>query len=159
MQRRYHKMKVTTLKENLLKMGYAVSIFDTKEEACAYLTKEIKGTSVGFGGSMTAREMGLAEALAKENEDLTSYIIGTISAGEPLESPMRRIRGCDAKWFSGITYEIRKRVRHEILNTTNEDLLALTGAVRKALDSASVCVIGPEDALKRCGIETIYSIS
>ena len=68
MQRRYHKMKLTTLKENLLKMGYAVSIFDTKEDACAYLAKEIKGTSVGFGGSMTAREMGLAEALAKENE-------------------------------------------------------------------------------------------
>ena len=61
-------MKVTTLKENLLKMGYVVSVFDTKEEACAYLTNEIKGTSVGFGGSMTAREMGLAEALAKENE-------------------------------------------------------------------------------------------
>jgi Zn-dependent M16 (insulinase) family peptidase len=71
---------------------------------------------------------------------------------------MRRIRGCDAKWFSGITYETRKRVRHEILNTTNEDLIGLAEAVRKALDSAAVCVIGPEDALKRCGIETIHSI-
>ena len=61
-------MRVNALKENLLKMGYSVSVFDTKEEATAYLTDEIKGKSVGLGGTMTAREMGLKEALAKENE-------------------------------------------------------------------------------------------
>ena len=61
-------MKVNTLKENLLKMGYAVSVFDTKEEATAYLTAEIKGKTVGLGGTMTAREMGLGEALKAENE-------------------------------------------------------------------------------------------
>jgi len=61
-------MKVTTLKENLLKMGYAVSVFDTKEAATEYLKSEISGKSVGIGGTITAREMGLGEALAKEND-------------------------------------------------------------------------------------------
>jgi len=61
-------MKVNTLKENLLKMGYSVSVFDTKEEATEYMKSEIKGTTVGIGGTMTAREMGLGDALASENE-------------------------------------------------------------------------------------------
>jgi hypothetical protein len=61
-------MKIKTLKENLLKMGYAVSVFDTKEEATAYLKGEIKNTTVGFGGTMTAREMGLGDALSENNE-------------------------------------------------------------------------------------------
>ena len=61
-------MKINTLKENLLKMGYAVSVFNTKEEATAYLKDEIKNTTVGLGGTMTAREMGLGEALAENNE-------------------------------------------------------------------------------------------
>ena len=61
-------MKIATLKENLLKMGYSVSVFDTKEEATSYLKGKINNTTVGFGGSMTAREMGLGDALAENNE-------------------------------------------------------------------------------------------
>lgn len=61
-------MKINTLKENLIKMGYEVSVFDTKEEATAYLKEKIQNTTVGIGGSMTAREMGLGEALAENNE-------------------------------------------------------------------------------------------
>ena len=61
-------MKVNILKENLLKMGYAVSVFDKKEDATVYLTSEIKNTTVGIGGTITAKEMGLGEALAHENE-------------------------------------------------------------------------------------------
>ena len=61
-------MMVNTLKENLIKMGYAVSVFDTKEEATAYMAEKIKGKTVGLGGTITAKEMGLGEALSKENE-------------------------------------------------------------------------------------------
>ena len=61
-------MKINALRENLIRMGYAVSVFDTKEAASAYMSQKIKGTTVGLGGTMTAREMGLGEALSKENE-------------------------------------------------------------------------------------------
>ena len=98
------------------------------------------------------------EALAKENSDLTSYIIGTISAGETLETPSRRIRSADARWFSGITYEARKQLRTEILNTENSDLLELAQYVRQAMDDAVVCVVGAKDALEKCGIETVYTL-
>ncbi len=48
--------------------GYAVTTFATKEDAAAYLNREIDGVSVGFGGSMTLREMGLHESLPTHNE-------------------------------------------------------------------------------------------
>lgn len=61
-------MKIKTLKENLIKMGYEVSVFDKKEDAAEYLKGKIQNTTVGLGGTMTAREMGLGEALAEKNE-------------------------------------------------------------------------------------------
>lgn len=56
------------LKENLEKKGYKVSCFDTAEEAVSYLDGAIDGKSVGFGGSMTLKAIGISEALAKHNE-------------------------------------------------------------------------------------------
>ena len=61
-------MKLNALKENLIKKGYEVSVFDKKEEATEYLKGKIQNTTVGLGGTMTAREMGLGEALAETNE-------------------------------------------------------------------------------------------
>ena len=48
--------------------GYKAVIFSTKEEAADYLNREIDGTSVGVGGSMTIEEMGLYEVLSSHND-------------------------------------------------------------------------------------------
>lgn len=56
------------LKKNFENHGFRTSFFETKEEAAAYLAEKIKNTSVAFGGSMTAEEMKLDEALKKENQ-------------------------------------------------------------------------------------------
>ena len=61
-------MKISLLKENLIKMGYEVSVFDKKEAATEYLKNKIQNTTVGLGGTMTAREMGLGDALKENNE-------------------------------------------------------------------------------------------
>lgn len=61
-------MKINLLKENLVKMGYAVSIFEKKDDARDYLKEKIQNTTVGFGGTITAKEMGLGEALSESNE-------------------------------------------------------------------------------------------
>ena len=58
----------TNVKKNLEARGFAVTAFATKEEAAAYLNGAIDGVSVGIGGSMTVREMGLHEKLAAHNE-------------------------------------------------------------------------------------------
>ena len=57
----------TKVAENLKNLGYQVTLFDTKEQAADYLCDQIKDTTVGFGGSMTLREMGLYDRLAETN--------------------------------------------------------------------------------------------
>ena len=55
------------VKENLVALGYAVSVFDNKEDAARYLDSKIDGKSVGFGGSVTVSEMGLYDRLGAHN--------------------------------------------------------------------------------------------
>ena len=60
-------MAFETLKQRLEENGFAVSVFATGQEAAAYLNREIDGTTVGMGGSMTVAELGLRESLAAHN--------------------------------------------------------------------------------------------
>lgn len=61
-------MNFEKTKENLLKNGFLVSTFETKEQASDYLNKEIDSVTVGFGGSMTLNEMGIIDSLSAHNE-------------------------------------------------------------------------------------------
>ena len=61
-------MVFDTVKKNLEARGFSVKIFSTGAEAAAYLDGAIDGTSVGFGGSLTAKELGLYDKLAAHNE-------------------------------------------------------------------------------------------
>ncbi len=56
-------MDFSAIKDNMIKLGYDVKVFPTKEEAATYITESVKGKSVGFGGSVTLTEMGLYEKL------------------------------------------------------------------------------------------------
>lgn len=53
--------------ESLKKKGYEVSWFETKEEATAYLEKTLVNSTIGFGDSLTFTQMGLYDALRKNN--------------------------------------------------------------------------------------------
>ena len=63
-------MDFSEIKGNLEKLGYKVSTFANKEEAMDYIDREVDGTTVGIGGSMTAHEIGLYERLITHNEVL-----------------------------------------------------------------------------------------
>ena len=67
-------MAFETLKQRLEENGFAVSVFATGQEAAAYLNGAIDGVTVGCGGSMTLKELGLYESLAAHN---TLYYHGT----------------------------------------------------------------------------------
>ena len=60
-------MAFENLKKKLEENGYTVSVFATGEEAAAYLNRVIDGKTVGCGGSMTLKEMGLYDSLAAHN--------------------------------------------------------------------------------------------
>ena len=61
-------MVFTLVKAELEQRGFTVSEFATAKEAADYLDGAIDGKTVGFGGSMTLTEMGLAEKLGAHNE-------------------------------------------------------------------------------------------
>lgn len=60
-------LDLETLKANLIAKGYEVSCFDTAADAASYLDAQIDQKSVGFGGSMTLKQMGLYERLRTHN--------------------------------------------------------------------------------------------
>lgn len=62
------------LKRRLEKNRFAVSCFPGREEAARHLEKAIVGETVGFGGSVTLREMGLYERLAPNNTMLWHWV-------------------------------------------------------------------------------------
>ncbi len=63
-------MDFTALKAALEKRGYRVSVFQTGAEAAGYLNDEIDGQVVGFGGSMTLRDLQLYDLLLTHNSVL-----------------------------------------------------------------------------------------
>ena len=59
----FHKIQ-----NNLEEKGYSVSCFATSKEAAEYLNREVDEKTVGFGGSMTLKEMELYDSLSSHNE-------------------------------------------------------------------------------------------
>ncbi len=55
------------IKMNMESMGYKVNVFDSKEDAAAYIDSQIDGKTVGFGGSVSLHQLNLFPLLAKQN--------------------------------------------------------------------------------------------
>ncbi len=66
-------MDFSLIKNNLLQLGYAVSTFESGQEAVAYLDSQIDGKTVGFGGSVTLDEMGVLKKLDTHNKVLWRF--------------------------------------------------------------------------------------
>ena len=54
-------MNQEILKQNFENHGFKTAFFSTAKEAADYLSARIRETSVSIGGSITVKEMGLAE--------------------------------------------------------------------------------------------------
>lgn len=68
--------------ENLKSRGFGVELFQTKEAAADYLNKAIDDKTVGFGGSVTLRDMGLYDSLSTHNRVYWHWQGTPISTGE-----------------------------------------------------------------------------
>lgn len=60
-------MDYSAIRLNLEKHGFTTQLFSTKEEACDYLAESLQGQTIGFGGSVTLKELGLFEILQQNN--------------------------------------------------------------------------------------------
>ncbi len=81
---------------------------------------------------------------------LDKYIISTIAATEPLESPREQGLRADTDEFSGISFEDRVRIRAEMLHTKKEDILSLCDLFEKMATENALCITGNADAVKEC---------
>lgn len=61
------QVKIVQMKDTFEKKGYTFRWFETAEKAKEYLLGEITGKTVGIGGTMTVKEMGLYEPLKEKN--------------------------------------------------------------------------------------------
>lgn len=62
------KANVENTIKNLKDRGWTVTYFDTAAEATAYLDQSIDGKTVGAGGSVTLRDMGVYDKLSTHNQ-------------------------------------------------------------------------------------------
>lgn len=62
---------------NFERHGFAVRHFATGAEARDYLAETVRGRTVGFGGSVTLRQIGLSEALSRHNVVLWHHDIAS----------------------------------------------------------------------------------
>ena len=78
--------QIKILAEALIKQGYIVECFETKEEAVEFLDGELDKKIIGIGGSQTVEQMGLFPTLASHNtvywhdkkpDNMTFYLITT----------------------------------------------------------------------------------
>ncbi|MEG1593452.1 MAG: lactate utilization protein [Oscillibacter sp.] len=62
---------------SLVERGFTAVIFDRGAEAAAYLDGKIDGKTVGFGGSMTLKTLGLYDRLSGHNQVVWHWEGGT----------------------------------------------------------------------------------
>jgi hypothetical protein len=80
--------------------------------------------------------------------DMTKYVIGTIS---DMDTPMNPSTKGDRSlnmYLCGITEDILKKERMQVLQATNEDIQALAPLMESILASDNICVIGSEEKIE-----------
>lgn len=125
----------------------------------------------GFDGCYSYRDPSAARTLdiyAKAAEflrgfagggpELAGLITGAISANEPLLTPRAKGEEADDLFFRGITDELRRARRSQLLGCTCADLAAVADSLEAAMKRAGVCVLAPRAELERCGLEEISSL-
>ncbi|GFN35522.1 insulinase family protein [Tepidimicrobium xylanilyticum] len=82
-------------------------------------------------------------------EELTTYIIGTISQLDPATTPHMRGQIATNRYISGITQEDIQKTRDEVLATKLEDLKTFVPLIDKAMKEDYLCVLGNESMIRQ----------
>ncbi|MDO4329937.1 MAG: insulinase family protein [Lachnospiraceae bacterium] len=94
---------------------------------------------------------GISEYLRNftvDERDMTKYVIGAISELDtPLTPSIKGSRVISA-YLSGVTNEMLKKEREEILDAGQEDIRKLADLVEAVLQTGSLCAVGNEEKIK-----------
>lgn len=86
-------MDLKLLEKNLTNHGFIVKFFETPEEASDYLCSSIKNETVGIGGSLTIKQMGIHERLAENNTVYWHWEKGEINKAATANIYMSSVNG------------------------------------------------------------------
>lgn len=97
------------------------------------------------------KAVDFVRSFCAQKMDLTPMILGSMASADPLLNTQMKITVAENRYFKGITYEDVCRVRHELISTTHEDLLALTDVLKYVAEDDAVCVVAGQPLLEACG--------
>lgn len=86
-----------------------------------------------------------------QENDLTRLIIGSIADTEPVFTARSLGKTGDDWYFSGITDEVRRERRRQMLETTNETLVKLADLLDSLVPEMNSAVVANVEALEGCG--------
>ena len=125
----------------------------------------------GFDGCYSYRDPSAAKTLgiyekvpeflrafAASGADIDGLITGAISAGEPLLTARAKGEEADDLYFRGITHEMRRERRAQMLAGTNADLAAVPEELESIFARPGVCVLAPRAELGRCALDEISTL-
>ena len=88
------------------------------------------------------------EAFDADDDEMTKYIIGTVSNLDMPQNPNARGSRNLGAYISGISEERLQRERLEVICAQAEDIRALAGHARAVLETGSICVLGSDAAIE-----------
>ena len=122
------------------------------------------GINFGRSGNMTTfsyRDPNLSETidvydktydyvedLELDNDEFTSYIIGTISRLDSAQTPHMMGITATKNYICNITDDDVQRERSEVLNSKIEDIRPLSELLKTSMEENYCCVLGNEDKIK-----------
>lgn len=87
-------------------------------------------------------------ALAKENVDITKFIIGAMGEYDPIITPKTAHTLSTRDYLAGYTAEEEIKARQNMLNMTCDDLITVADILDCVLSDASLAVVGGEEHLE-----------
>ena len=82
------------------------------------------------------------------DRDMTKYVIGAVSDMDTPLNPASKGERSLNMYLCGITEEILKKEREQVLNTTSGDIQALAPLMEAILADGNICVIGSEEKIE-----------
>ena len=125
----------------------------------------------GFDGCYSYRDPSAAKTLetfarapeflrgfAEHGPELDGLITGAVAAGEPLLTPRAKGEEADDLHFRGITYEMRRARRGQLLDAGCSELAEIAERLEEILRQPAVCVLAPGAELKRCSLDELSTL-
>ena len=113
-----------------------------------------------------ARSLGVMRAapaylreFCRDEPDLTGFILGAVSAFDPLRGAEAKMSAGESRWLRGTTEEDVRRWYGELIHTEAADLLALAPALEELAAENAVCVAAGKPLLDACGEDAAERIS